>query len=1021
MDSNSPTHLRALTLSEALTQLHDHAHPLSLPPDPALTEKWLASCSKGDLTKFSARLAWEGLTLEDVPRLATMPELDSPPSWRPLLEKALSHFENHQPLPEATRRVHDEARQGVPFTEFWDAFAMAALETLPLAAQTPEVAWFLSRRLAPLGAPLCYADFDTYRTTHAGDGDAYSAWIQKGRQGGARQFFQTYPMLARGLASITLTAASTLTDLLDRLAADRLALEESFGSLGTLTKIDPGLSDRHYHGRQVARIHFSSGLILIYKPKSVDLDAAFQGLLQKMHQWGDIPLPAPLKILRRDGYGWVEHVDHFDFTQRQDVEHYFRQGGGLLALVYALEGRDFIMDNIIATRRGPVAIDAEAALQPLCMPGGAERMDRATLLPQLLKGRDFSVLDTGLLPLWMPGGSGCYDMSGLGGQTGYVSALQQEQWEGVGTAAMTCIKRPVAVEPEKNRVNYLGDPQSAASYAGQIDAGFTQVFQLIMSRRSELLAEIESWKTCQVRFLLRPTNTYGQVLKRMLSGAPLRSGLLAGIEAEILYRPFITSNIPPPIADFLKEETGALQRWDIPCFHLSAGEDAHHYFLASPLLMAKDRISRLDEADLAKQRRVILTALTLKPRPELGATGVPHDPFPDLTLARQQKDPDWKMPEASLVYQAEAIADILRQPPAASSGAGKVLLFDGTVGPSIFLAALGRITGREEYHEQATRLMEEWLMDAYSHEFKSISQTTPVGAAEGLASLPYSCWVLSRLLDRPDLLERAAELAGTISREQILKDSQLDLYSGAAGAAMVFSALAEATGDSGVFKERAAWAEERLLSCAIYPEDGNGVYWEACGEKYLGYGHGAAGIASALLRSSMITGNTEASRLAEQCLHWIAGMEKTGQGWPHLLRNGEPLYQKMESLCHGTPGVAIAYAEAGKTGTFGNSDIMERLRRRLTSLEAHPIDTLCCGNAGRLDALGAAGTSPSVTAELLLTMLKRREPLGLFRTDFRRSDIYTCRPGFYKGLSGIGYHLLRLSHPGILPAITAWR
>ena len=100
---------------------------------------------------------------------------------------------------------------------------------------------------------------------------------------------------------------------------------------------------------------------------------------------------------------------------------------------------------------------------------------------------------------------------------------------------------------------------------------------------------------------------------------------------------------------------------------------------------------------------------------------------------------------------------------------------------------------------------------------------------------------------------------------------------------------------------------------------------------------------------------------------------------------------------------------------------MERLRCRLTSLEAHPIDTLCCGNAGRLDALGAAGTSPSVTAELLLTMLKRREPLGLFRTDFRRSDIYTCRPGFYKGLSGIGYHLLRLSHPGILPAITAWR
>ena len=77
--------------------------------------------------------------------------------------------------------------------------------------------------------------------------------------------------------------------------------------------------------------------------------------------------------------------------------------------------------------------------------------------------------------------------------------------------------------------------------------------------------------------------------------------------------------------------------------------------------------------------------------------------------------------------------------------------------------------------------------------------------------------------------------------------------------------------------------------------------------------------------------------------------------------------------------------------------------------------------ASRLEALLAAGAPRTSVKDLLSVILKRREPLGLFRTDLRRSDVYMCRPGFYKGLSGIGYQLLRLAAPQLLPSIVAWR
>jgi lantibiotic modifying enzyme len=129
----------------------------------------------------------------------------------------------------------------------------------------------------------------------------------------------------------------------------------------------------------------------------------------------------------------------------------------------------------------------------------------------------------------------------------------------------------------------------------------------------------------------------------------------------------------------------------------------------------------------------------------------------------------------------------------------------------------------------------------------------------------------------------------------------------------------------------------------------------------------------------------------------------------------------MESLCHGTPGVALACAEGVRAGVLRDMTPIARARARLESLDLHPIDTLCCGNAGQFEALLAIGVDVDFASKRLLKILKRREPLGLFRTALRRSDIYACPTGFFRGLTGIGYSLLRLGEPHVFPSVAAWR
>jgi lantibiotic modifying enzyme len=85
-------------------------------------------------------------------------------------------------------------------------------------------------------------------------------------------------------------------------------------------------------------------------------------------------------------------------------------------------------------------------------------------------------------------------------------------------------------------------------------------------------------------------------------------------------------------------------------------------------------------------------------------------------------------------------------------------------------------------------------------------------------------------------------------------------------------------------------------------------------------------------------------------------------------------------------------------------------------------DHLCCGSLGRAEILAVAGTRLGrpewvETARLWTArVLRRAVDRGHFHLNGDASND-PWAPGFFQGLSGVGYHALRTLCPGELPCV----
>ncbi|MBI4277938.1 MAG: type 2 lantipeptide synthetase LanM, partial [Armatimonadetes bacterium] len=706
--------------------------------------------------------------------------------------------------------------------------------------------------------------------------------------------------------------------------------------------IQPSLSDPHREGRTVAILTFASGLKLVYKPKDLGAEAAYNALLDWLNRRG-----APLefrvcRVLNRTTHGWVEFVEARPCADHREAREYFRRVGMLLCLIYALEGTDCHQDNIIASGPHPVLVDVESLLtHRMREDRPAESTDA-----EILADRHFahSVLRTGLLPVWELDQQAqvAFNVGGLGGVAGEVK-VPVPTWTHVNTDYMSLGPESVAIPVPANVPSLDGVPLRLEDHVPEVIAGFEAMYRFLLARREALLAAdspLHAFRGQRVRFVFRATRIYALLLQTLLDPGCLREGVDRSIQLDQVSRASLAFESRPEFWPLLRAEREALEQGDIPLFTARTDQDAVEtagggaiagVFSGPSDALAVERLRALDAEDLNRQVALIQGMLSAHfghqitpiaaqnasisqtdhqpPRPASPAAA--GDPLPPRELsgealvaralriaeemhARAIRGADgsatWVVPQ--LMWEAQRYQ---------YAGAGGSL-YDGSAGISLFLAALDSIAGAGRFGDLALGALRQVRQDL-GRRGDRLADHMGIGGAAGLGGLAYALARIAGFLQEPDLLDDAARAAALITRDRIAADHVLDVVGGAAGAILGLLGVHAMTGDSDAL-ERARACGRHLVTAQTATPSGHRAWPAADGKFMTGFSHGAAGIAYALLRLYRATGEEDLLRAAEDAIAYEDSLfSAAAENWPDLRGHGEPGF--VAQWCHGTPGIAL--------------------------------------------------------------------------------------------------------------------
>lgn len=197
----------------------------------------------------------------------------------------------------------------------------------------------------------------------------YERFIQRHRKDGIESLLKEFPELGRFIGVVVVLWLQASTEMLERICADREVLQKLFAIPLThsLLEVQQGLSDPHRGGRAVAVLSFGSDQQsekkVVYKPKEMGVDAAYQGLLADLNSLSNSPPLRTLTIHDADGYGYMEYVPHRLAKDDRELEQFYVNAGRLTAVLHLLGCTDCHHENLIACGDQMLLIDTETLLE----------------------------------------------------------------------------------------------------------------------------------------------------------------------------------------------------------------------------------------------------------------------------------------------------------------------------------------------------------------------------------------------------------------------------------------------------------------------------------------------------------------------------------------------------------------------------------------------------------------------------------------------------------------------------------
>ncbi len=839
--------------------------------------------------------------------------------------------------------------------------------------------------------------------------------------------------------------------------------------LGKVIEIEPNLSDPHNRGRRAIALTFESGLKLIYKPKDLSLEVVFNQILDWCNRQ-DIPLSfKTLKVLDRHGYGWVEYVEQLPLKNEEEAQRFYQRAGMLLCLLYVLGATDCHCENLIASGEHLVLVDLETLMQHQVKPiKDFSEQQQPTIANRKLTS---SVLFTGLLPRWTFNKDNrlAWDISGLGSIDPQPSSWRTFKWQFINTDNMYQVEQIVNIAVKKNVPILNGIALSPNDYLQELVKGFEQMYRFLLEHRQKLLtSKIDSSQNSvspllalaqgQVRFFFRTTKVYGAILQNSLAPEFLKNGVDRSIELELLTRAFLVSENKPDAWSILHSELRAMEQLDIPFFAANSNSDAltvgvdrsiEQYFKEPSYSQVISRLQRLDETDLARQVAIIRGAFYARVARSSSTNTSSQQNLSvwAIELSSKQTPATKEKLLASACAIAEQInfhaieeadgsvswlgldyipsADLFQFQPLGHS------LYNGNCGIALFLAALDYLKGDKKFRDLtlgALQSLREVLQTAETLDILSaqkLAEGIGLGGASGLGSIVYTLVKIGHFLKEPKLIADARRAANLITPELIATDQYLDILGGSAGAILGLLALYNETSDRAVL-DKAVACGRHLLERQI-SVDGLPRAWKTLEDKPLtGFSHGAAGITYALLRLYAVTSNNAYLDAAKEGIAYERSVFSTkAANYPDFRSFAQQSSQPgfMVSWCHGAPGITLG--RLGSLSVLDTDEIHQEIEVALQTTQNYSlqgVDHLCCGNFGRIEVLLMAAQKLSrpelleIAQQPAAWLVAKAEETGGYQL-FSNLPNSVFNFSFFQGTTGIGYGLLRLAYPEILPSV----
>lgn len=855
-----------------------------------------------------------------------------------------------------------------------------------------------------------------------------------------------YPGMRSRVARIVAHRCANSLCFAQRFAADRQALDAFVGGpLGALESVSLGAGDTHQQGQTVALVHCAGGRV-VYKPRSLAIDAALGAFIDELFAGDDAPhrIRVP-SVLERDDYGWTAFVEHRHAADDAELRSFYLGIGHWLAVMRLIGGSDLHSENLIAHGGTPVVVDCETLFTPRLpqIPSGlGGAVDRA------MEVTNSTVLASGLLPGRSgPLGWRGVDSSALGGLPGQQPLVRKLEIVAGGTDEA----RIGSAEQEVFQSQNLPSTSPAlATHWPDVVQGFDAITARLqaLDAAGALAPRLARFKPCRVRIVPRATEVYAEVARMLWHPVSLHDEPAAVARAvDLLRRMAARQRIAPHVQDVVEAEVADLMDGDIPFFTTIASHgvlDAPRgtHWLIKPSDLVDEALAAWRVADFPLERRVIRAALVsayinegwIPPEGQMQPDRVDTDDLDarrrrhaaaimkELVAARIEGDgerDDGTVAWIAPVLNPEGWSVQPLEQDLYSGASGLLLLVTGYLRE----VEAGRADPVDGVADLLPRLKKtlrcaELQREKQSREMKRPRPGSP-GGYIGLGSQVWTLLALRRLGQDPgEYLERACGLAAFLPAS-VEADAVQEMLVGKAGAIVPLLHLAQASGQR-AHLEMAMDIGDRLIAAGRVRESDGAMCWkhEKWPDGIGGFAHGVTGISWALAKLARASGEARFADASAAAARFEASLWDEDEGnWLDLrLWDG---VRTAAAWCHGSVGIGLAQLDLDPA--LAGPGARERVRSAAAASWRQGMGwnhSLCHGDLGAAELLVQAvdaGLAPegmtrdSVLAWILGSMDKYGAVCGIVRDTFS--------PGLMAGLGGVAYQLLRMHPDCDLPSV----